>query len=357
MNRTALFTATMITQHLAYAFLSCLTLFAVALYLRSREIRYWYAAAGLMAVCFATVEISPVLIGVAVLSVIALDWRDGWKKILALVGKGAVCFVGVLAIIWPPGLFELNALKGYVYLVYIAISRKTFTPIGPRELWALKLKTQPLELILPLVVAIVAVAYWRRLADRRALTPFLLYGCVFFGVTLVITVPYIYYHCSMMMGLAVVTGVMFGELWKRAGMTLRAASLALVLASLVAVDAGYYRETALARSEPPTLDAVSLAYLDAHPVGARQLLAPWTLTPTLHYYHAGARIVSYDTDGNLDRLTEAALSAPAVEVFCPESFCRQIETQWPSGQVLAKEPMPPISQESQPWYAITVARR
>ncbi len=93
MNRTALLTATMITQHLAYAFLACLTLFAVALYLRSREIRYWYAAAGLMAVCFATVEISPVLIGVAVLSVMVLDWRDGWKKILALMGKGAVCFV------------------------------------------------------------------------------------------------------------------------------------------------------------------------------------------------------------------------------------------------------------------------
>ncbi len=136
-------------------------------------------------------------------------------------------------------------------------------------------------------MAIVAVAYWRRLADRRALTPFLLYGCVFFGVTLVITVPYIYYHCSMMIGLAVVTGVMFGELWKRAGMTLRAASLAVVLASLVAVDTGYYRETERHGPSRPRWTPFHSPISTRTRSAQRQLLAPWILTPTLHYYHPG----------------------------------------------------------------------
>jgi hypothetical protein len=298
-----------------------------------------------------------VLIGVVVLSVLILDWREGWKKLLVLFGKGAACFVLVVAIIWPPGVFELNALKGYVYLAYIAIARKTFTPIGPRELWVLKLKTQPLELALPLAVAIVAVVYWRRLADRRALTPFLLYACAFFGVTLVITVPYIYYHCSMMMSLAVVTGVMFGELWKRVGMPLRAASLAVVLATLVAVDVGFYNETVQAQSDPPTLEAVALAYLNTHPLASQQLLAPWELVPTLHYYHPGDQIIGYDTAGNLDRLSEASSFATGAEIYCPQAFCSQIETQWPAGGVLAKDALPPISAENQPWYAVAVAKR
>ena len=357
MNRTGLITATMITQHTFYSFLSCLALFATALYLRSRETRYWYAAAALLAAAFATVEIAVVLIAGVALSVVVLDWSDGWKKILTLMGQGAACFAVVLVIIWPPGVFELNALKGYVYLAYIAIVRKTFTPIGPQQLWVQKLKNYPFEYVLPLAMLIVALVYWRRLADRRAITPFLLYGSFFFAATMVITVPYTYYHCSLMMSLAVVSGVMFGELWKRAGVTLRAVSLTALLASLVALDVGCYREAVRQQLEPPNLDAVALEYLDAHPLADRPLLAPAILLPTLHYYHPDARIVSYDFGENLDRLTDAPWSPLGAEVFCPESVCYQLETLWQPGQVLAKEQMRPIKLEDQAWYAIAVGGR
>jgi hypothetical protein len=357
MNRTALLTATLITQHLAYAFLSCLALFAVALYLRLREMRYWYAAAALLASCFATVEISLVLIGGAALTVAVLDWSDGWKKLLALMGKGAACFLGVLAIVWPPGVFQLTALKGYVYLAYMAIVRKTFTPISPRQLWVQKLKSYPLEYILPLAAAIAAWIYWRRLTNRRAVTPFLLYGCLLFAATLVITIPNDYYLCSLMMSLAVVTGVVFGELWMRRGMGVRAVSLVVVLGSLVALDVSYYRETVRKQSGPPGLAAETLKYLDAHPLAGRQLVAPSMLLPTLHYYHPENPIVSYDLGGTLAPLSEASASFLGAEVFCPQSDCPQIIALWQSGRVLAKEQVEGVGQDGQLWYAVTIGSR
>jgi len=357
MNRTALLTATMISQHLAYLFLACLGLFAAAMYLRTREMRYWYATAALLAICFDTVEISLVLIAAVVLSVIVLDWSAGWRKILLLFGKGAAIFVGVMAIVWPPGVFELNALKGYASLAYLAIARKYFTPISPRQLWLQKLETYPLEFVLPLALAIVAVAYWRRLTNRRAVTPFLMYSCLLFGASLVVTIPKDYYLSSLMLSLAIVAGVVFGEFSKEASATLRALSVAVIFLSLAALDAGYYRDTVRQLSAAPTLEAEALQYLDTHPPAAMRLVAPLLIVPTLHYYRPSSQIVSYDPDASLDRLTETSPSILDADVFCPESICRQIETRWPSASVVTKERLPLIGGESQPWYAMTVVKR
>jgi hypothetical protein len=256
--------------------------------------------------------------------------------------------------------FELNALKGYVYLAYLALARKTFTPISPRQLWAEKLKTYPLEFVLPLAMAIAALVYWRRLANRRTVTPFLVYGCLFFGVTMAITVPTPYYHGSLLMSLAVVTGVLFGEVWKRVGMPLRAVSLLAVFVPLVAMDAGDYRETVARKSEAPGIDTVVLDYLGAHPPDGRPLVVPLLMLPTLHYYYPETQIGSYDV-GNLDQLTvtsSSMTSSPisSVAIFCQESACGQIEAQSGFGRVLAKEQLRTIGTEDQTWYAITANR-
>ena len=357
MNRTALLTATIITQHLPYTLLSCLALFAVALYLRTREIRYWYAGTALLAASFAAVEIASVLVAAVVLSVVILDWRDGWKKILALFGKGTVVFACALAIIWPPAIYELNALKSYVYLVYLAFVRKVFSPITPRQLWFMSIKNHPLEFILPLAMAVVGVLCWRRIDDRRAITPFLIYAWLFFAATMVITAPNDYYHCSLMMSLAVITGVLFGERWKRVGVTVRAASLGALLASLVALDASAYSETARRQYEPPSVETRALQFLSAHPPGARPLMLPAILLPTLHYYYPDTKLVSYDIGGKVDQLSGTSPGALQAEILCPGSACRQIEARLPSGVALSQEQLSARGNDGEVWYAIIVGAK
>src|SRR4029077_17744092 len=88
LNRSTLVTAMTITQHMVFEFLSYLSLFAVALFLRTRNLRWWYATTALLAMSLAAVEISAVLTAAVLLSVIAWRWKDGFRAILVLVGKG-----------------------------------------------------------------------------------------------------------------------------------------------------------------------------------------------------------------------------------------------------------------------------
>ena len=126
MNRTALVTATAITQHVMYALLSTLALFTCGFFLRTRNPRYWYATAALLAAAFAAVEIAFVLLIAVAVSVAIAFWRDGWRQIAVLLGKGVAAAVLTLAVIWPKGMLALGFVKGYLYLAYIALLRKDF---------------------------------------------------------------------------------------------------------------------------------------------------------------------------------------------------------------------------------------
>src|SRR5262249_5027974 len=145
----ALVTAGVITQHVAFELLTILTLFALARFLRNRVRRGGDLTAALLGIAFATVEISVVLIGSALVGMAWFLRSGGLGTLSVLIARGAVWFAAALLLVWPMGFIHLNALKGYAYLAYIAIYRKTFNPIGPMDLWGFKLKAYPYEFILP----------------------------------------------------------------------------------------------------------------------------------------------------------------------------------------------------------------
>lgn len=323
MNRTALVAATAITQHVAFAFLACGALFAVAEFLRTGEKRFWYAAAVLMAAAFAAVEIAAVMIGSVVVTVAWANRNWGIKALISLFARGAVCFLAALALLWPPGVFQLNALKGYMYLAYMAVARKTFTPISPLSLWSFKLREYPLEFALLLGAMVVGALWLWRAKSFRAAMPFLFYAIAFFGVTMAITVPYTYYHVSLTMALAVVTGVLFGELWNRVNSAVRLAALGAVLASLAALDVGFYRETEQVHAAKPSGTADAIGYLSTH--GAEQALVPYVMVPPLHFYKPELATTGYDESSG-EILSQQAAGLPAgTLVFCGLPVCQQVD--------------------------------
>lgn len=326
MNRTALVAATVITQHVAFTFLACCALFAVAEFLRTGRDGFWYAAAALIAVSFAAVEIASVLIASVVVTVIWLERKRGWKSLLSLLARGALCFVATLAILWPPGVFKLNALKGYMYLAYMALGRKTFAPIGPMELWVFRLRTYPLEFVWLLGALVLGAAWLWRTKSFRAAAPFLAYAIAFFCATLVITLPYTYYHASLPMALAVVTGVLFGELWSRLNPLLCGAAAAALLASLLVLDVEFYRETARDYALKPLGTANVLAFLSSRPT-AGPVLVPFIMVPPLHFYRPDLPATGYDETGaGQTPEQEAALLPPGTLVFCGPSLCRRLDS-------------------------------
>ena len=354
MNRTALNTAVTITQHITFEFLAILTLFAMAMFGRTGDRRWWYATAALAGASFATVEISVVLISAIVLTLILCRWKEGWKALAALLGRGILCFLIAILVIWPAGIFKLNALKGYAYLAYMAVIRKTFSPISASELWGFKLRTYPYEFILPLLALVIALAVFRKLKYRAETAPFLIYAWLFFAVTLKVTLPYAYYHGSLLASAAVVTGVLFGELWSRSGAILHAGALAAVTLSFVAMDMNYYAD-AKREFSTPSATADVLAHVSRIPI--QKLYVPFFYVPALHYYRPEIVAVGYDTEWPARLLADEALQSAPDVVMCLESVCPQLEAVWGPATTPAREPVSKADSSGEMLYAEALIRR
>jgi hypothetical protein len=353
MNRSALVAGTYITQHGVFTLLACGALFALAGFLHTRRMICWYAATALLAASFAAVEIAAVLIGSAVVTVVALEWRQGYRALAGLLARGALCFVATLAVLWPPGVLKLNALKGYLYLAYIAVSRKTFTPMSPLDLWGFKIRTYPLEFILPFSAMIVGAAWLWRTKSWRAAAPFVIYGSMFFAVTFVITAPYTYYHASMMMSLSIVTGVLFGEFWGRVHSGLKFAALAGVLSSLIALDVSFYHETARDHAMKPVGTAEVLEYLNSHVVEAA-IVAPYVMVPPLHYYRPELVTVGYDETWGDDALSrQLGVVDSRTLVFCGPKVCGQLDP----AMTAHRERIGTLPGSGEPLYAMRLTGR
>ena len=223
MNRTALVSATAITQHLLFILICGLTLFLMALFCRTQDRRCWYGAAAALGLAFATVETSFILLGAVSLTLVLAGSQLGRKRLALLFARGMLVLVATILLVWPKGILQLGVLKGYLYLAYMALGRKTFSPIGPRQLWAFKFRTYPLEFVIPAAALIACLVLWRKMASRREVLPFLVYAWMFVGATMVITLPYTHYQGSLLVSCAVVVGAVFGELWLRRNLAIRMA--------------------------------------------------------------------------------------------------------------------------------------
>jgi hypothetical protein len=348
MNRTALVAATVITQHVTFEVLSLVTLFAAALFFRTGERRWWRLTGILAAAGFATVEIAAVLIAALLLSLILLRWKDGFGALAGLLARGAAWFLLTLVVLWPKGVLELNALKGYLYLAYMAIQRKTFSPISATDLWIFKFKTYPEEFVLPVAAMLAGIWLIRRPKARPALVPFVCYGVLFFLVTLKVTAPFTYYHASLMSTLAVVTGCVLGEIWLHTPAVARIGMAAVVVVSLVWLDTGFYRERTADR-QAPSLAADVLSYTARS--GVHTLFLPFDLVPTLHFYRPKVTVTGYDADWSGERLAGESLAAAPASVLCPELTCTTLEHLWPDGAIVRRDPVSRIP-AGEPLYAI-----
>jgi hypothetical protein len=329
-NRTALVTSLAITQHTLFIFLTVATLFLASRFCRDLEPRYWYGAMACLALAFATVETSVLVLAALglTLAVLGVRLRAQWppRELVRLLLKGVAVFAAVLVAAWPASLLKLSFLKGYLYLAYMTLRRKTFVPTGPEELWAAKLRTAPLEFVLPALAVAATLIFWRKLPHRRELAPFLAYTGIFLVTTLVITLSYTHYHGSLMAALAVLTGVWFGEMWRRTGTLVRVTALGLVLAVLGGMAHGYYLEARANQMRAPVSTQV-LEYLQSRPEHLQKVwLIPYTLVPTLHFYHPETHFVGYDTDRAPEDLAAAAMrTGSSVQILCEVSGCAELE--------------------------------
>jgi hypothetical protein len=329
-NRTGLITGLTITQHAMFPIVAAGVLFSLSRFCVTLDRRYWYATMALLGVSLAAVELTFVLAGAMGVVLLALGKRlralYSWKELLKLSLRGVGAFAAGLFVVWPMGLLTLNASKGFLVMGYFAVVRRNFSPGGPLDMWKLRLEVAPLELLAPALALVGIALWWRRYGYRWELAPFVSYVAVFSAVTLVMTLPYMHYHGSLMMAASVVTGAALGELWRHRRMWgAAAAALTAMTALITAVE---YREQLASDLAVKPVQSDVLSFLrkkgivDGTDGDAVRLIAPFLLVPTIHYYYPRFRMASYDPSWAVERLiAEATAPQGPGQLLCAPPIC------------------------------------
>lgn len=326
-NRTALVTSILITQHLAFILVSLLTLAAAGRFLRDFSPRWFYAMMALLAVAYATVESAAFLtLGLALALFLAraelLARFGGWRGLAALAGRGLLAWCLGLLLSWPMGLLNLNVLKGFLAMGYIAVSRKTFSPISFTEMWIAKFVGSPWEFA-AFLVALPLLWLCRRRLPRES-WPFLCYALIFLLVTIKMSVPYTHYLGSFTITCAIILALTVASL------ATQSRPVALILFAAIALSliptVITYRDY-LGSVEGDNSHLEETLHFFAAPSPARHWFVPYELLPLLHLHHPDLRFTAYDVDWPADRLGQEITSSPlSVALLCAPKTCGQMQT-------------------------------
>lgn len=358
-NRTTLLTAIALTQHIPFVFSAALTLWMFALFVRNFEERYWYATMAALALAIAAVETSA-LLAATLFIVLAILYRPfrarwpGWRAQAGLLLKGVGVLAAVLFAIWPAGIYKLSVARGFMFLAYMALERKTFALYGPLEVWRQKFAAYPWEYGFLFAGFVAAIVLWNRLDHRREALPWIVYGLVFTAATMKVTLEYTHYRGTVMIAWAMCAGIAVGHLWKYSGAAVRTMAAVASVVCIVMTAADYRAEAAASR-DPETATARVLNYIRQHPVPEGKVLyVPFYFVPALNFYHPGLKTVGYDSDWTPARLLRA-LKAGDVHgaMLCLDLMCRTVEAA--TGSAPNRALVAP-AHAGQPLYAIPVPR-
>jgi hypothetical protein len=262
--------------------------------------------------------------------------------------------VGGIFVVWPMGVLQLNFLKGYLQLAYMALYRKTFAPLGTFEMLAMKWLASPLELSVLVLGSGWAVYFYMKARPRPATwLPGLIYVALFFVVLLKVTLEYTYYYAPLAVAMSLLCGLAVGECW-RYGSYARGLAVAAVSLSVVGTTVQFAGVLADLKARRPCHFAV-LDFVRQEKIPAdKTLYLPFQLVPTLHYYQGNLKTAGYDLDWTTQRLAEAVTRPEAHErVLCEMTLCRQLAEALP-GRVVDRKMLDPAGPFGDLLYTVRI---
>ena len=251
--------------------------------------RYFYLAAVAAALGCCLLEVGFVM--VATLIVCGFVERRGLRADLAFIARSFVLFAATVLVVWPGAILKLSFVKGYLFMAYLAIVRKSaWGSESLPDIWRGRILHSPLEWLL-IVVSLLLLLFSRKLeGNLRLMYPCAVYALFMLGATLRVTSGIARYALPFQPAMDVLAGCVLAmyllKLRPAAAYGL-AAILCLVLFSTTWLD---LRRRPL-RPDPraPAL----LAYIRDNHLDHSSLLAPQDDVPALHYYFPNTRLRGY----------------------------------------------------------------
>jgi len=286
----AVMKTTEIAPHLLFATVCLAALFATAKFRETGRRAHWYAALALSGVAFCTMELAFALILTVLICghlererLMGSDWRGlAWRSMAA--------FVTPVLLLWPAGLYKLNFVKSYLFMVYLAVFRKNaWGDVTFAQTWGYRFRAMPVEWA-ALAVALIVFFRRRDLPGRRQMSVFLIFGAIMLAAVLRVNSLDLRYTLPYFPALMVFTGCVLASALKRLKTPARRTLVAL-LAALVFLDTA--RQV---NDRPPQVNPQALARLDALRDArwrGQTLLVPQGEIPTLHFYFQDIKFRGY----------------------------------------------------------------
>jgi hypothetical protein len=282
--------STELAPHHLFALLSMGFLFCLLKFIASGERTYWYAAVVFVALAFCTLEIAFVLIATLVTCAYMERRRleAGWRMTSTSLGL----FMATVLVVWPAAIYKLSFVKGYLFMVYLALFRKS--PWGTEgffAVWLTRVLDSPLEW-----TAILAslLLYFQTRGDRgKSRTyPVLVYAALMLAATARVVSSSPRYSLLFMPALDTFAAFTLVPVLMAAPRRVMYGALAM-FCGLLGIDE--YRLFNRNRNQDPRPPAV-LKYIRDNRLEEKTLLVPQADLPMIHYYFPRTHLV-----GNNDK--------------------------------------------------------
>jgi len=282
--------STELAPHQAFVccFLACLILLSKTLATGKRS--YFYGAVVAAALSCCLLEVG--FVTVATVMICGYLERQKLGADRTLIVRSLLTFVGTVLLIWPSAIMKLSFLKGYLFMAYLSIFRKS--PWGEEgfvDTWGKRISSSPIEWSI-IAAALLAWIFLRRPeGNRRILYPFVLYGAMMLAATLRVTTATPRYALLFQPALDVLAGCVLAPHLVR--LKRHAASYTLLVIFSVAL----FTETWVELRRHPVftdLRLVSLLeYIREKHLDNSWMLVPQVDLPMLHYYFPNLHLRGY----------------------------------------------------------------
>ena len=282
--------STELAPHQAFVccFLACLILLSKTVATGNRSYFYWAVVAAALSCCLLEVGF------VAVATVIICGYleRQSLRADRALVTRSLLAFIVTVLVVWPGAIVKLSFAKGYLFMAYLALFRKS--PWGDEGFvatWEKRVFSSPVEWLV-IGVSLLAWIFLRRVENNRhILYPFVIYGALMLLATMRVTSGTPRYALVFQPALDVLGGCILAVFLAKA----RRPATAYALAAILGI--ALFTETWINLLRHPVLTdprlSSLLVYVRENHLENDRMLVPQADVPTLHYYFPNSHLRGY----------------------------------------------------------------
>lgn len=279
--------STELAPHHLFALLSVVFLLLLAKFAASGRRIYWYAGVVAAGLAFCTLEVAFVLI--ITLAICAFVERRraglGWR----LAGSSIAVFIATVLAVWPAGIYKLSFMKGYLFMAYLALFRKS--PWGNEsffEVWGHRAIDSPLEWAAILVGVFL---YFRSFgANTKHITyPILLYAALMLAATARVLTSSARYSLLFIPPLDIFAALTLVPFLAESPRRVAHAALALFCGFFGLAEYRLFNRNHNQDPRPPAV----LHSIRENGLQEKNLLVPQEDLPMLHYYFPGMHLRGY----------------------------------------------------------------